>query len=160
MVTCSPTSVDNSTAPLTITVYAADLPEVTALVQQLTDERNQAQAAVARTHRLADDMRTWCSPHGVAALYADRIEEALTRPEDPSTEFGRLRAERDQARRIAVELEQQNARALELLLPASAAIDEEDVADGRLVAALVMGVERGIKVLRGEDQPEAGAAPE
>jgi hypothetical protein len=34
-------------------------------------------AAVARVRALAADMRTWCSPHGIASDYADRIDEAI-----------------------------------------------------------------------------------
>jgi hypothetical protein len=37
----------------------------------------ELRAAVARIRALAADMRTWCSPHGIASDYADRIEEAL-----------------------------------------------------------------------------------
>lgn len=33
--------------------------------------------AVIRVRALAEDMRTWCSPHGVAVTYADRIVAAL-----------------------------------------------------------------------------------
>lgn len=44
----------------------------------------QAEAAVARVKALAEDMRTWCSPHGIAVLYAQRIDEAIEPPErDP-----------------------------------------------------------------------------
>lgn len=54
-------------ARLTITVKAADLPEVTALVKQLAAERDQAQAAIARVRAVVEDMdgitgaRTWAS---------------------------------------------------------------------------------------------------
>ena len=82
---------------------------------------------------------------------ADRIEEALTRPEDPSTEFGRLRAERDQARRIAIELEQQNARALELL-------EREDTGGWFSPEALKDAVDEAKAVLRGGGL-EAGGVP-
>lgn len=40
-----------------------------------------AEAAVARVKALADDMRTWCSPHGIAVLYAQRIDDAIEPPE-------------------------------------------------------------------------------
>ncbi|WP_329520526.1 hypothetical protein [Spirillospora sp. NBC_01491] len=40
-----------------------------------------AQAAVQRVKALAADMRTWCSPHGIAPDYAKRIEEALDQKE-------------------------------------------------------------------------------
>lgn len=36
--------------------------------------------AVARVRALAADMRTWCSPHGIATAYAERIEQALATP--------------------------------------------------------------------------------
>lgn len=39
------------------------------------------QAALARVKALAEDMRTWCSPHGIAVTYAQRIEEAINPPE-------------------------------------------------------------------------------
>jgi hypothetical protein len=29
---------------------------------------------------LAEDMRTWCSPHGIAVTYAQRIDEAIEPP--------------------------------------------------------------------------------
>lgn len=44
-------------------------------------EANQAEATVARVKALAENMRTWCSPHGIAALYAQRIDEAIEPPE-------------------------------------------------------------------------------
>lgn len=37
----------------------------------------QAEATVDRVRALATDMRTWCSPHGIATQYADDIERAL-----------------------------------------------------------------------------------
>jgi hypothetical protein len=40
-------------------------------------ENDQLRAQVARVRALAADMRTWCSPHGIATDYADRIVEAL-----------------------------------------------------------------------------------
>ncbi|SHL73968.1 hypothetical protein [Streptomyces yunnanensis] len=33
----------------------------------------QQRAAIDRVRALAADMRTWCSPHGIAADYADRL---------------------------------------------------------------------------------------
>lgn len=44
----------------------------------------KAEGAVQRVRDLAEDMRTWCSPHGVAADYAKRIFEALDQPEETS----------------------------------------------------------------------------
>jgi hypothetical protein len=43
----------------------------------------KAQDAVERVQALAIDMRTWCSPYGIAVDYADRIDDAIagkTRP--------------------------------------------------------------------------------
>lgn len=59
-------------------------------VDQLTDDaldalyndRDALAAAVARGRALAEDMRTWCSPHGVAADYAQQVLTALTIPEN------------------------------------------------------------------------------
>lgn len=45
------------------------------------ERAEQAEAAVARLQALAEDMRTWCSPHGIAVTYAQRIEEAINPPE-------------------------------------------------------------------------------
>ena len=42
----------------------------------------QAEATLQRVRDLAEDMRTWYSPHGVAADYAKRILEALDQPEE------------------------------------------------------------------------------
>jgi hypothetical protein len=41
----------------------------------------KAEATVARVKALAKDMRTWCSPHGIAVTYAQRIDEAIEPPE-------------------------------------------------------------------------------
>lgn len=35
------------------------------------------QATLARVRDLSADMRTWCSPHGIASDYADRLDAAL-----------------------------------------------------------------------------------
>ncbi len=40
-------------------------------------QRDQFKATVDRVKALAEDMRTWCSPHGIAVTYAQRIEEAI-----------------------------------------------------------------------------------
>lgn len=53
-------------------------------VATLTKRAEQAEGAVQRVRDLAEDMRTWCSPHGVAADYAKRIFEALDQPEETS----------------------------------------------------------------------------
>ncbi|WP_438489519.1 hypothetical protein [Streptomyces sp. S186] len=41
----------------------------------------QQQAALGRVRALAADMRTWCSPRGLAADYADRLLAALEPPD-------------------------------------------------------------------------------
>ncbi|MBV6697470.1 hypothetical protein KV557_10070 [Kitasatospora aureofaciens] len=45
---------------------------------QLT-RAEQAEVCIAAVRALAADMRTWCSPHGIAVDYADRIDEVLDR---------------------------------------------------------------------------------
>jgi hypothetical protein len=45
-------------------------------------QARRADAALGRVRALAADMRTWCSPHGVAVDYADRIDQALNGPEE------------------------------------------------------------------------------
>ena len=40
----------------------------------------EAEATVARVKALAEDMRTWRSPHGIAVKYAQRIDEAIEPP--------------------------------------------------------------------------------
>jgi hypothetical protein len=49
---------------------------------KLRVQLEDAQAAVARVRALADNMRTWCSPHGIATDYAGRIDEALAQPKE------------------------------------------------------------------------------
>jgi len=39
--------------------------------------RKQGDIAITRVRALADDMETWCSPHGISVEYAKRIREAL-----------------------------------------------------------------------------------
>lgn len=50
---------------------------------QLYDRAEQAEAALARVRTLAADMRTWCSPRGLANHYADTLDAALAEPEEP-----------------------------------------------------------------------------
>lgn len=45
------------------------------------DEAVRHAAAIERVRTLAADMRTWCSPHGIATDYAQRIEDAINGPE-------------------------------------------------------------------------------
>ncbi|MDK0520368.1 hypothetical protein [Streptomyces sp. ML-6] len=64
--------------------------------RRVMDERDQAQrraeqaeATIARVRALAADMRTWCSPHGIAADYAHQVEQAIegtTIPTAPTPE--------------------------------------------------------------------------
>ncbi|MFD0358282.1 hypothetical protein ACFVHW_31815 [Streptomyces sp. NPDC127110] len=49
--------------------------------QQAEQRAERAEAALARVRALAADMRTWCSPHGIAIDYADHIDTALNTPE-------------------------------------------------------------------------------
>jgi hypothetical protein len=48
----------------------------------------ELEAALERVRAFAEDMRTWCSPHGIAADYADRLEAVLDGPaaEQPTRE--------------------------------------------------------------------------
>lgn len=45
--------------------------------EDLRTRSERAEAALRRVVELAHDMRTWCSPHGVALGYADRLAEAI-----------------------------------------------------------------------------------
>jgi chorismate mutase len=57
-----------------------------AAIKELLAERDQLKATVARVKALAEDMRTWCSPYGMAANYAQRIEEAIEPPKPDGIE--------------------------------------------------------------------------
>jgi hypothetical protein len=46
----------------------------------------KAEAALARVTALAADMRTWCSPHGLAGHYANQLDQALAGPEPTNEE--------------------------------------------------------------------------
>lgn len=49
--------------------------------RKAAEERaHRAEAAVARVRALAEDMRTWCSPHGIATEYATRLLAVLDEP--------------------------------------------------------------------------------
>ncbi|MFH8380665.1 hypothetical protein ACH4E7_06945 [Kitasatospora sp. NPDC018058] len=41
------------------------------------DRAEQVEARIAAAYRFADEMATYCSPHGVASLYAERLRAAL-----------------------------------------------------------------------------------
>lgn len=41
------------------------------------DRAEKAEATIARVEKLAQDMRGWCSPHGISVTYSDRILAAL-----------------------------------------------------------------------------------
>jgi hypothetical protein len=49
-------------------------------------KRAVAEAALARVTALAADMRTWCSPHGLADHYADQLDRAIAGPESTPEE--------------------------------------------------------------------------
>jgi len=76
---------------------------LTAAVRRLVERGDQAEAAVQRVRDLAADMRTWCSPHGVAVDYAQRIEAALDALPEP--------ADTDPARPITQHWTQETPRA-------------------------------------------------
>ncbi|MFD9564396.1 hypothetical protein [Streptomyces sp. NPDC059994] len=48
----------------------------------LAEQAAKDQAAIVRVRALAADMRTWCSPHGLADHYADTIEAAINGPKE------------------------------------------------------------------------------
>jgi hypothetical protein len=48
---------------------------------KVAQQRDQAEATVARVRALAADMRTWCSRNNIAVDYAQRIDDALDGPE-------------------------------------------------------------------------------
>ncbi|MFJ8900014.1 hypothetical protein [Streptomyces sp. NPDC102370] len=66
------------------------------------DRRQTAEAALARVRALAADMRTWCSPHGIATQYADDIERALAEQQVPRLAAEQPRAAVDVAPGVAV----------------------------------------------------------
>lgn len=45
--------------------------------RETATEIEQLRATVARAYAFAEEMRTYCSPHGVAADYANRLEARL-----------------------------------------------------------------------------------
>lgn len=66
---------------------AAAESEVGRLGFELADRGVQlqdTQAAVARARAFAAEMRGYCSPHGVSALYADRLEARIDGRQDPA----------------------------------------------------------------------------
>ncbi|MFD8545608.1 hypothetical protein [Streptomyces sp. NPDC059649] len=54
-----------------------------ALADLFTEQcrKEDALATIDRVRALASDMRTWCSPHGIATDYAQRIDDAVDGPE-------------------------------------------------------------------------------
>jgi hypothetical protein len=58
---------------------------------ELTIETDQLKATVARVKALAEDMRTWCSPHGIAVTYAQRIDEAIEPPAPVKSDLSAVR---------------------------------------------------------------------
>lgn len=69
----------------------------------------ELEAALDRVRALAEDMRTWCSPHGVAVHYADAIDEAAGPRADraqtsnltPENAYSRKLSTRDTRRDLA-----------------------------------------------------------
>lgn len=59
-----------------------------AIVEAEQDAAEQ-RAAVDRVRALAADMRTWCSPRGIATQYADDIEKALDGEQAPAVSMPR-----------------------------------------------------------------------
>ena len=57
-------------------------------------KRADAEAAVARVTALVADMRTWCSPHGLASHYANQLDQAIAgpNPNPPYDQPGGFRA--------------------------------------------------------------------
>ncbi|GGX49202.1 hypothetical protein [Streptomyces noursei] len=49
----------------------------------------QQRAAIDRVRAFAEDMRTWCSPHGIAADYADRLLAVLEPPDNQPADGAR-----------------------------------------------------------------------
>lgn len=66
--------------------YALPRSHLTAVLAELDHTRAELaaeQARVGAVRALAADMRTWCSPHGLASHYADAVEQALDAPSTP-----------------------------------------------------------------------------
>lgn len=59
--------------------------DLTVYLMQVGMEMRDLRDTLERTRTLVEDMRTWCSPHGVAKDYADRILEVM----DQKPEAGR-----------------------------------------------------------------------
>lgn len=91
----------------------------------LAGEVEQLRAALARVVDLAKDMRSCCSPHGVATGYAGRIAEAIfgtPYPHKPGEALAKLddltagfTATQEQWRQVALHAEDRFARAQQLL---------------------------------------------
>lgn len=47
------------------------------VIAELREGAARAGATIARVREFAESMRGWCSPHGVAVVYADRLLEVL-----------------------------------------------------------------------------------
>lgn len=76
--------------------------------EQWQTRTKRAEAALARVQALAVDMREWCSPHGIAKDYAERIKQAIAgeayqAAEQADTFAGRLDAIRQQATAMLAE---------------------------------------------------------
>lgn len=54
--------------------------ELRQLLKAAEDELQERRARDVRVRLLASDMRDWCSPHGVAIEYANRLQAAIDGP--------------------------------------------------------------------------------
>lgn len=57
--------------------HVSSYEEHTALLDGAIGDLIEARATIARVRDLAANMHTWCSPIGVAGMYARRIEETI-----------------------------------------------------------------------------------
>ncbi|CBG73066.1 hypothetical protein SCAB_60471 [Streptomyces scabiei 87.22] len=60
-----------------------DLPALLGEVSRLATEAEALRAEVAAARRFAEDMRGYCSPHNVSAMYAERLVDAMDRARLP-----------------------------------------------------------------------------
>ena len=72
--------------------------EIADRIARAVEERErELRATVARAHAFAAEMRSYCSPHGVAADYANRLEDVLRAPESNAAARSRVPAETEDA---------------------------------------------------------------
>lgn len=48
------------------------------VMEAALDQRDEVQAKVTRVEAFSRELRSYCSPHGVSATYADRLDAALS----------------------------------------------------------------------------------